>query len=82
MPMPSTAVQPGSPAASAANESLPSLPGEPGKAAPDLLEAEHVGVAHLPADAEDALRIDDAVGAAAPLDVPGDELHRLPPAGR
>src|SRR6185369_7761842 len=44
----------------------------------DLLEAEDVEVGERARVVDDALRVDAAVAAAAPLNVPGDELHRGP----
>ncbi len=42
----------------------------------DLLQAEHVKIGHGLRMRHDARRIEDAIGAEAPLDVPGDDLHR------
>src|SRR3989442_6350129 len=52
-------------------------PGQIGEADVDLLQAQHVGVGDAPRLVRDACRVDDAVDAAAPLDVPGDEPHYL-----
>jgi len=43
----------------------------------DLLQAQHVEIGERPRVFDDARRIDAAVHAAAPLDVPGDQLHRM-----
>src|SRR2546425_1536260 len=52
-------------------------PGQIGEADVDLLQAQDVGVGDAPRLVRDARRVDDAVDAAAPLDVPGDEAHYL-----
>ena len=49
---------------------------EIGKIRRHLLQAEHVEIRHRARVIDDAPRIDAIVGAARPLDVPGDQLHR------
>jgi hypothetical protein len=49
--------------------------GQAGEVVRHFLHADHVEVGHLPRGAHDALEVDALVDAAAPLDVPGDELH-------
>ena len=44
----------------------------------DLLQAQHVEVGELPRLGDNARRIDAAIDTATPLDVPLDELHRIP----
>src|SRR5467141_2045194 len=50
---------------------------EVGEVARDLLQAQHVEIGHLSRDPGDARRVDPAIASAAPLDVPGDELHTI-----
>ena len=46
-----------------------------GVVARDLLQAQHVEIGRLARDPGDARRVDPPVASAAPLDIPGDELH-------
>src|SRR2546428_6971252 len=52
-------------------------PGQIDEAGVDLLQAKHIRIGDAPRLVRDARRVDDAVDAAAPLDVPGDEPHYL-----
>lgn len=52
--------------------------GEVGVVARDFLKAQHVEVGRFPGDPGDTRGIDPAVAPAAPLDVPGNELHIIP----
>ena len=49
---------------------------EAGDVVRHFLHAEHVEVGEGPGFAHDAREIDASIEAAAPLDIPGDELHR------
>ena len=72
---PSTAVKPGSDAASAANWSSPALPASAGKFAATSWKQKTSDIGDRARLADDAGGIDAAVGAEAPLDVPGEQLH-------
>ena len=52
--------------------------GEIGKVVGHLLQAEHIEIGHAAGMGDEARKIDASVDAAAPLHVPGDELHRYP----